>query len=306
MNKLIILLFLIPFVVLSQLPYSWTTGVDPGWNSSGGDGNKDLQWRAGCAVVTTNCNGNYNDTEFSIYTSPIRNTTCGNASSVSITFTASGNAEYGYDFLFIEYSLNGGATWINPYGIGVGWTGNFGAGTTIPAIIVPTSTTFMFRFIFDSDWVFNYSGYKITDFDINCNVVLPINLISFKGYKQPKENKLVWLIESENDCDYYTLERSTNGTQWEVINNITATNSDTYVVYDSNFQEVINYYRLSQTNLDGSKMVYENEIVSIDNRTGKIKIISITNLLGQSIDDNYSGVIIITYEDGSTIKKLKE
>lgn len=96
-------------------------------------------------------------------------------------------------------------------------------------------------------------------------------------------------------------------TPWydKVISNVTATNSDAYVVYDNSFQEVINYYRLSQTNLDGSKMVYENEIVSIDNRTGKIKILSITNILGQLIDENYKGVIIITYEDGSSIKKIQ-
>ena len=77
----------------------------------------------------------------------------------------------------MEYSLDGGTTWVNPYGVGVGWTGNFGAspGYTIPPIITPTSSNFRFRFNFVSDWTIVSSGYKITDFDIVCNVQLPID-----------------------------------------------------------------------------------------------------------------------------------
>ena len=116
---LITMLSLISVMSFGQTVYSWTLGVNPGWSNVGG-----LQWRPGCLVVTTNCTGNYTNNLNTTYTSPIINTTCVTASTTIVSFDIIGNAEFGYDFLFLEYSIDGGITWINPYGVGVGWTGN--------------------------------------------------------------------------------------------------------------------------------------------------------------------------------------
>lgn len=313
MKNLITLLFLIPFVVLSQLPYSWVVNTNPGWTSSN-PSNNTLSWQNSITTVSTSGYNNgtgwlrYNNSQTTNYTSnPMNFTSCNTSNYVSVTINLDINLETNWDFLYFQYSTDNGVTWTT---LGA-YTGNLGL---INPNFIISKTTNRFRFVFTSDpsvnsYTVGFTTYiyyaDILGFSVTCPVFLPVELILFKGYKQPKENKLVWLIESENDCDYYTLERSINGTEWEVINNVTATNSDAYVVYDSSFQEVINYYRLSQTNLDGSKMIYENKIVSIDNRTGKIKVVSITNLLGQTIDDNYKGIIIITYEDGSSIKTIQ-
>lgn len=314
MKTLITTLFLIPFIVLSQM-YTWGVGTNPAWTSSN-FGNNTLSWQPSINTVSTsgfnNGTGNwyrYNNNQTTNYTSPtIDFTGCNTSNYISVTLSLEINLETNYDFLYFQYSTDNGVTWIN---LGA-WTGGLGA--ISPNYIIP-KTANRFRFVFTSDnsvnsYTIGFTTYiyyaDILGFVVNCPAILPIELISFKGYKQPKNNKLVWNIESETDCDYYTLERSIDGKDWKTINYIQAINSNSYVVLDYDYEEAINYYRLSQTDLNGSKVVYENELVSIDNRTGRLKIISITNLLGQSINDSYKGVVIITYEDGSIIRTLRE
>ena len=210
-NILTYLMIVLTQFVCAQLPYSWTPGVNPGWTTGNTGSGNTLTWNAGCSVVTTNCTGQYSNNQNTTYTSPNINTTCASASSVNITFSASGNIESGYDFMFIEYSLNGGTTWINPYGAGTGWTGNFGAGGTIPAVTVPTSATFKFRFNFQSDFSNRSSGYKIYDFDIWCNTVLPIELLYFDvKTKTCGMNEITWSTATEMNNDYFIVEHSTN------------------------------------------------------------------------------------------------
>jgi hypothetical protein len=46
-------------------------------------------------------------------------------------------------------------------------------------------------------------------------------------------------------------------------------------------------------------------MISIDNRINKKEVLSMTNLLGQEIDESYRGMVIITYLDGSIEKIIK-
>jgi hypothetical protein len=52
--------------------------------------------------------------------------------------------------------------------------------------------------------------------------------------------------------------------------------------------------------MNGDFVTYEP--ISIDNRKVKYEIVSITNTLGQLVDENYKGLTIIKYTDGSTKK----
>jgi len=47
------------------------------------------------------------------------------------------------------------------------------------------------------------------------------------------------------------------------------------------------------------------KVVVIDNRAAIKKVVRITNLLGQDIDEYYKGFVIILYSDGTTNKELK-
>lgn len=295
------------FAAFSQLPYSWTSGTDPGWTSSG-----PLQWRPGCAVVTTNCTGTYTNNMNTTYTSPSIDASCTNASTVSVTFTAYGNAEYTYDFMFIYYSTDNGVTWINPYGAGIGWTGNFGSnpGSTIPAIVIPTSNNLRFRFNFQSDNSFTYPGYKLTDFDVVCNVVLPVEIYSFTGKRTGSENQLNWITQSEKDNDYFDVEWSVNPEAeiWYGIGIVqsqgNSSEKQTYGFVHTNPSAGKNYYRITQVDLDGTRRTYE-ELVVVDNTMKEIPVKEVVNLLGQPADENTPGIVIYVYEDGTKVKKYR-
>lgn len=140
-------------------------------------------------------------------------------------------------------------------------------------------------------------------------VILPVELTDFEGKKMEDANLLHWETQSENNSSYFTLERSLDAKTWEVISMETAAGSSqsniTYSHIDNGFRSgQINYYRLSQTDLDGSLEVFP-KIVSIDNRVQKISLLKIVNLLGQEIDENTSGVQIHVYSDGTAVKYFK-
>ena len=139
--------------------------------------------------------------------------------------------------------------------------------------------------------------------------VLPIELISFEGFNTNECNVLTWVTATETNSDYYTLERSLNGYNWFFVTNVkgagTVSTPSLYEYKDYDFTpNNYNYYRLKQTDFDGQYKYFN--IISVDN-VGKEnpKVIKITNILGQEIPDDYIGLIIEYYSDGSTRKVYK-
>jgi hypothetical protein len=132
---------------------------------------------------------------------------------------------------------------------------------------------------------------------------LPVELTSFTGHQRDRYNLLEWQTASENNNDYFTLERSHDGRNWINIADVNGASISTLLLnYDYQdylfSQNSINYYRLSQTDFDGTKK-YTGNIVSIDNREDSKQIVRIINLLGQEVSKDTHGVVIFVYEDGS-------
>ena len=141
-------------------------------------------------------------------------------------------------------------------------------------------------------------------------VNLPIELLYFKGSVYNSDNILHWSTASEDNNDYFTIEKTKDGIDWEVVDREpgagNSSNQLYYSLVDENVESIINYYRLKQTDYDG-KFKY-SDIISIDNRNNReIKeVVKITNILGQEVDlQYYSGLIIIYYTDGSSNKIIK-
>jgi len=137
-------------------------------------------------------------------------------------------------------------------------------------------------------------------------VVLPIELIGFQGTTANRHNTLTWSTASEMNNDYFTIEQSDDGIEWKNIAEVngagSSTNINHYEFSHFNFNNILNYYRLSQTDFDGTKRVFST--ISIDNSLESKEIVSITDLLGQEVATNYTGLRIIRFSDGSTIKKM--
>jgi hypothetical protein len=137
---------------------------------------------------------------------------------------------------------------------------------------------------------------------------LPIELLYFSGVVYETGNKLYWSTASEDNNDYFNIEKTRDGKIWNSISNIKgAGNSSTQLYYsfvDEDVENIINYYRLKQTDYDG-KFKY-SDIISIDNRNSNPKKIDkITNTLGQEVDIEYKGLVIIRYTNGSSEKIIK-
>ena len=138
---------------------------------------------------------------------------------------------------------------------------------------------------------------------------LPIELLYFNGAECETGNRLYWSTASENNNDYFTIEKTKDGKEWVSIANMSGAGNSSITLYyyfmDESIERVINYYRLKQTDYDG-KFKY-SDAISIDNRNNDSKEIHrVVNALGQEVDlQYYRGLVIIEYSDGSSIKIIK-
>ncbi|MDH3710004.1 MAG: T9SS type A sorting domain-containing protein [Cyclobacteriaceae bacterium] len=95
-----------------------------------------------------------------------------------------------------------------------------------------------------------------TDSFTGCdNLILPVELVNFRGTATPDGNLLQWETASERNNDFFEVQRSTNGTSWEAITMVQGNgDSDQFISYrylDRNPLPGRNFYRLRQVDFDG-------------------------------------------------------
>lgn len=126
---------------------------------------------------------------------------------------------------------------------------------------------------------------------------LPVSLISFRSVCQQGITTLYWATASETNNDYFTLERSFDGREFEFLFSVPgAANSNdihTYTVTDEQYDEVV-YYRLSQTDFDGSTRVLKT-IASSCNSTNTMKPIVMNNCTDGFMQIQFNSVNSSTY-----------
>lgn len=89
-----------------------------------------------------------------------------------------------------------------------------------------------------------------------CSLVgLPVELLSFSGVSVGKEVLITWSTASEINNDYFTIERSRDGIDFENAGEVNGAGNSTltldYKYVDQQPYPGINYYRLKQTDVDG-------------------------------------------------------
>ncbi len=84
---------------------------------------------------------------------------------------------------------------------------------------------------------------------------LPIELIYFKPYLEDGIVKFKWVTASEQNNDYFTIEKSLDGTNFSIITKLpgagNSSTMNTYTSVDRNPTLGISYYRLKQTDYNG-------------------------------------------------------
>ena len=121
--------------------------------------------------------------------------------------------------------------------------------------------------------------------------VVPISLSSFKGKKNSNEIIISWKTESEVNNDFFMLQRSMNGIDFETIENVDSRSNNnsgaSYVIVDRNGLHLntdVVYYRLQQVDLDG--------------------MYSLSDRIAIMLKDNYPEVFNIDYVQKSNSREL--
>lgn len=104
---------------------------------------------------------------------------------------------------------------------------------------------------------------------VNCATTLPIELIRFDAFAEGDYVVCSWETASELNNDYFTVERSADGEHFEAFGQMDgAGNSQQplhYKLYDSSpLKTIISYYRLAQTDFDGTTTYSEIRAVVFD------------------------------------------
>jgi hypothetical protein len=120
---------------------------------------------------------------------------------------------------------------------------------------------------------------------------LAVKLISFTAIAERNSVKLNWTTASETNNDYFTIERSADGAQWQTVKKVNgAGNSNNilnYESYDEAPLEGTSYYRLKQTDFDGTTTYSNVQAVTFAPVAGVISIYPVPNT-GNTI--NFKGI----------------
>jgi len=100
------------------------------------------------------------------------------------------------------------------------------------------------------------NGDRFTLGNTDASTPLPIELVMFKANPEKEVVKLDWVTASELNNDYFNVERSIDGEQWQSIIKVvgagTTRRMKTYEAMDYQPIDGVSYYRLRQTDFDGN------------------------------------------------------
>jgi len=157
-------------------------------------------------------------------------------------------------------------------------------------------------------WTINLSGTCGT----NCNGVLPISLTDFIGKVHENTIVLNWIVASELNVIYYQIEKSFDGINFNPITTVPSIAGSSgnynlsYQAIDHEPVKGINYYRLVNTDADGS--IQSSRIISVlyqvtgaNELTVNINGDQVNIILPETIP---SKTIVITDVSGRIIKRI--
>lgn len=105
------------------------------------------------------------------------------------------------------------------------------------------------------------------ELSVTWELPLPIELLNFDLEVFDNKVQLNWQTASEINNDFFTIERSIDGINWEAVNEVDGAGNSTsllaYVSLDEKPNFGISYYRLKQTDFDGNFSFSEVRSVNI-------------------------------------------
>jgi hypothetical protein len=121
-----------------------------------------------------------------------------------------------------------------------------------------------------------YSGIIYNNPECIHSTTLPIELLSFTVEYHNQNIVFEWSTASEISNEFFTIERSINGMEWQEIYRVAgAGNSSSLLVYSTTDKHPymgVSYYRLKQTDFDGKFKFSEIRYINIENMNSTIEI----------------------------------
>ncbi len=179
----------------------------------------------------------------------------------------------------------GCAIWTTIFADQTGWTFT-GQGTDYDYDVsfLEGNSSVIFRFAFEvrgnasSGSGYTRDGAKVDDFKINFVAdPLPVELITFDGKLDQNQIQLDWQTATENNNDYFLIEKSTDGRTFENLGTVQGAGNSfeirDYRMIDKEPAIGVNYYRLTQFDFNGDYFVNE-KIVAIEySSDGEISVL---------------------------------
>ena len=141
--------------------------------------------------------------------------------------------------------------------LGGTFTNNRNASTTFRAPTVNATTSG----VITCNVVDNCSRQNFISRPITIYSTLPISLKSFNGKFKEDKVELNWIVASEVNNDYFSLERSFDGVNYTEIGRVAGSKNNVtdkrYDFIDYSPGENKNYYRLKQTDFDGNSQTFD-------------------------------------------------
>jgi len=131
----------------------------------------------------------------------------------------------------------------------------------------------------------------------NLNHALPLSLNLFKVALNYDHVLILWSTGQEPNIKYFTVERSTDGINYTFLGFLVASSEQSekndYRLTDNTPGDGINYYRLSQTDLNGKTRYYGSRIINKNSNDFSAGVINFSNgnirmIINSSKSDNIS------------------
>ncbi len=163
-----------------------------------------------------------------------------------------------------------------------------------------------------------YSNADITEFSPftfgSTAIVLPISLLTFEAKLIERKVELTWETVSEINNDYFTIEKTKDGINYEWVATINGAGNHTgslnYITFDENPYSGISYYRLKQTDFNGHSETFPLRTISTLNTFNSISIypnpIQGNEILTINVEGNRNDLATIFIKDaiGNTIYSM--
>jgi len=116
----------------------------------------------------------------------------------------------------------------------------------------------------------SFTGTKFALGNTGPPVILPVTLVAFHAAAEGNSVKVFWETESEMNSDYFSVERSKDGKQYDEIGRVNAAGNSSeekkYTLYDESPYNGTSYYRLKSSDRNGTFSYSQTVSINIDEK----------------------------------------